>query len=108
MSKNKKTNPRSIPRSQADCDKQWRIGCIEGIRLMEAIFLRVLIDKHSDEVDVSKVWGELTSYTETWAKGKLTPADIRNSLKEEDKIMLISGPSSALLNERERETNNAN
>lgn len=94
--KNERKNPRSIPRTQADCDREWKIGCIEGLRLMEAILLRVLIDKHPDEIDLEKLWEELTSYTTQWAKGKLTAADLRRSLAEEDKIHLLAGPTKAL------------
>jgi hypothetical protein len=94
--KHEKKNPRSIPRTQADCDREWKIGCIEGLRLMEAILLRVLIDKHPDEIDLEKLWKELTDYTSQWAKGKLTAADLRRSLAEEDKIYLLDGPSKAI------------
>lgn len=94
--KHEKKNPRSIPRTQADCDREWKIGCIEGLRLMEAILLRVLIDKHPDEIDLEKLWGELTDYTSQWSKGKLTAADLRRSLAEEDKIHLLAGPTKAL------------
>ena len=94
--KHEKKNPRSIPRTQADCDREWRIGCIEGLRLMEAILLRVLIDKHADEIDLEKLWGELTSYTTQWANGNLSAADLRRSLAEEDKIHLLDGPSKAI------------
>jgi hypothetical protein len=94
--KHEKENPRNIPRTQADCNREWKIGCIEGLRLMEAILLRVLIDKHPDEIDLEKLWKELTDYTSQWAKGKLTAADLRRSLAEEDKIYLLDGPSKAI------------
>lgn len=94
--KHEKKNPRNIPRTQADCDREWKIGCIEGIRLMEAILLRVLIDKHPDEIDLEKLWGELADYTGQWSKGNLTAADLRRSLAEEDKIHLLDGPTKAI------------
>ena len=98
MSKKKreKKNPRNIPRTEADCKREWRIGCIEGLRLMEAILLRVMIDKHDGEIDLEKLWGELTDYTSQWAKGNLTAADLRRSLADEDKICLLNGPSKAI------------
>lgn len=48
----RKTNPRRIPRTGADCDRAWKEGCIEGIRIAEAVFMTVLKDKHSHEVDL--------------------------------------------------------
>lgn len=104
MAKKKKhmPNPNRIPKTQADVDRAWDIGCIDGLRLMEAILLRVLIDKHSGEIDLPQFWRELTEQTEAWAEGRITAADIRNSLKEEDKIMLMSGPSSAIAHDRRK------
>jgi hypothetical protein len=96
----KKTNPRNIPKTQEDCNRSWREGCIEGLRLMEAIIMRVMIDKHPDEIDLNVLWDELNMYTKQWADGKLTPADIRQSLKTEDNIFLLDGPSKAIAHSR--------
>ena len=101
--KGKKQNPRNQPRTQEDVNRAWDVGCIDGIRLMEAITLRVLIDKHEGDIDIPRFWTELTEQTAAWAEGRLTAADIRNSLKEEDKIMLASGPSSAIAHDRRAE-----
>ena len=96
----KKTNPRKIPRTQEDCDRAWREGCIEGLRLMEAILMRVLLDKHHDEIDLTVLWPELCDYTEAWAEGRVSAADIRLSLKTEDGIELMGGPSRAIAHGR--------
>ena len=99
MAKNK-TNPRKQPRTEEDCRRSWRVGCIDGLRLMEAILLRVLIDKHEGEIDINALWNELTEYTQAWADGRVTAADIRDSLKHEDKVLLLSGPSKAIAHDR--------
>jgi len=100
--KKHKQNPRQIPCTQEDVKREWRVGCIDGLRLMEAITLRVLIDKHEGEIDIPKFWAELTEQTSAWAEGRITAADLRNSLKEEDKILLMSGPSSAIAHDRRK------
>ena len=100
MRKEKKTNPRKQPRTEEDCRRAWSVGCIEGLRLMEAILLRVLIDKHESEIDVNALWNELTEYTQAWADGRLTAADIRETLRREDKVHLLSGPSKAIAHGR--------
>ena len=53
-----KTNPRSIPRSEADVRRARREGWVEGIRLNEALWLLTLFDKHP-EVDAAAVWFEV-------------------------------------------------
>ncbi len=102
MAKNKKTNPRKQPRTEEDCKRSWKVGCIEGLRLMEAILLRVLLDKHRDEIDVYAFWNELTEYTNSWAEGRVTVADLRDSLKNEDEVFLITGPSKAISHSNRR------
>lgn len=94
--KSKKPNPRNIPRTQADCDRAWQEGCIEGLRLMEAILMRVLLDKHPNDIDLTVLWPELCDYTTAWAEGRVSAADIRLSLKTEDGIELMGGPSKAI------------
>lgn len=99
MAKNK-TNPRKQPRTEEDCRRAWRVGCIDGLRLMEAILLRVLIDKHEGEIDVNALWNELVDYTQAWADGRVTAADLRETLRREDKVLLLSGPSKAIAHGR--------
>lgn len=95
MSKNR-TNPRKIPRTEEDCRREYRRGFIEATRTMEAVVLRVGIDKHSDTLDIDRFWQDMTDYMVQVSKGKLTLADLRDTLKQEDKIKLLAGPSKAI------------
>ena len=92
----KKQNPRKMPRSQADCNRAWREGCVEGMRVAEAIFLVVLHDKHSTEVNVKQVWDEIVDKTIALDKGYFTASDLRETLRSEYGIELLSGPSKAI------------
>lgn len=94
--KRERVNPRRVPRSEADCRQEWKAGVIEGLRLMECILLRVMIDKHPDALDLEKLWQELPDYSTAWADGKVTSADLRDSLRQEDEILLMGGPSRAI------------
>lgn len=94
--KRERVNPRRVPRSEADCRQEWKAGVIEGLRLMECILLRVMIDKHPDALDLNQLWEEMTYYSSQWAAGKITSADLRDSLRQEDEILLMGGPSRAI------------
>lgn len=97
----KKINPRRKPATEEDVNRAWKEGAIEGLRLMEAIVMRVMIDKFPDQ-DLTVFWETLTMYTRQWADGKLSAADIRESLKTEDNIHLLDGPSSAIAHSKRR------
>ena len=97
-----KTNPRRRPVSQVDVDRAWQEGCIEGLRLAEAIFLTVLADKHSDEVDLQQVWDEIVDKTEAMDQGYITGADMRQALKDDYGINLLAGPSKAIAHNRRK------
>lgn len=96
MGKNKKANPRKQPRTEEDVRRAWKEGCIDGMRLAEAIFLSVLKDKHDSEIDVLGVWREIAEKTKAMNEGYFTPADLRRSLKEDYGIELLAGPSKAI------------
>ena len=46
-----KTNPRRIPRTQADVDKAYSNGIVEGLNRCIDLMLYVLIDKHDAPMD---------------------------------------------------------
>lgn len=46
-----KTNPRRIPRTQADVDKAYSNGIVEGLNRGIDLMLYVLIDKHDAPMD---------------------------------------------------------
>lgn len=90
-----KTNPRSIPRSEADVRRARREGWVEGIRLNEALWLLTLFDKHP-EVDAAAVWFEVCEMTKSTDRRYMTAADVRNTLREEYGFDLLGGPSKAI------------
>lgn len=96
----KKINPRRKPASHADVDRAWSEGCIEGMRLAEAIFLTVLADKHSHEINLQQVWDEIVDKTEAMDQGYFTGADMRQALKDDYGIELLTGPSKAIAHSR--------
>lgn len=78
-----KTNPRRIPRTQADVDKAYSNGIVEGLSRGIDLMLYVLIDKHDAPMDdVQQLAGELNHAAQCVAEGYVTWADIRQMLKE--------------------------
>ena len=81
-----KTNPRNVPRTEADVKRARREGWVEGLRLMEALFLLALCDKCPD-VDAVAVWMEVCEKTKSSDKRYFTAADVC-SLAKTGKIEL--------------------
>lgn len=76
------TNPRRIPRTQADVDKAYSNGVVEGLSRGIDLMLYVLIDKHDAPMDdVQQLAGELNHAAQCVAEGYVTWADIRQMLK---------------------------
>lgn len=79
-----KTNPRRIPRTQADVDKAYSNGVVEGLNRGIDLMLYVLIDKHDAPMDdVQQLASELNHAAQCVAEGYVTWADIRQMLKED-------------------------
>lgn len=79
----KKTNPRKIPRTQADVERAYNDGIAEGLSRGIDLMLYVLIDKHDAPMDdVQQFAGELNHAAQCVAEGYVTWADIRQMLKE--------------------------
>jgi hypothetical protein len=77
------TNPRRIPRTQADVDKAYSNGILEGLNRGIDLMLYVVIDKHDAPMDdVQQLAGELNHAAQCVAEGYVTWADIRQMLKE--------------------------
>ena len=80
-----KTNPRRIPRTQADVDKAYSNGIVEGLNRCIDLMLYVLIDKHDAPMDdVQQLAGELNHAAQCVAEGYISWSDIRQMLKEYD------------------------
>lgn len=78
-----RTNPRRIPRTQADVDKARSDGITEGLNRGIDLLLYVVIDKHDAPMeDIQQLAAELNHAAECVAEGYITWADIRQMLKE--------------------------
>lgn len=79
-----KTNPRRIPRTQADVDRALEQGRDEGINGALTIMLYTLMDKFGAGDDELKEFAEAFSYTvDSIEKGYITEADLRKVVKDE-------------------------
>lgn len=79
----KRINPRRVPRTQADVDKAYNDGIVEGLNRGIDLMLYVLIDKHDAPMDdLQQLAGELNHAAQCVAGGYVTWADIRQMLKE--------------------------
>lgn len=79
----RRSNTRRIPRTQADVDKAYINGIVEGLNRGIDLMLYVLIDKHDAPMDdVQQFAGELNHAAQCGAEGYITWADIRQMLKE--------------------------
>lgn len=80
-----KTNPRKIPRTQADVDRAYEDGITDGLKRGIDLMLYVLIDKHDAPMeDLQQLAGELNHAAQCVAEGYISWSDIRQMLKEYD------------------------
>jgi hypothetical protein len=79
----KRTNPRTRPATQADVNKAWERGVLDGVSNASAIFLTVLVDKFNGADHVADVWNEINKLSEEVKEGRVTFADLRRVLLEE-------------------------
>lgn len=79
-----KTNPRKIPRTQADVDRAMEQGKMLGTELCLTLVLFTLQDKFgAGDEDLTK-FSDAFHYTlDSLCKGYITEADIRQALKTE-------------------------
>lgn len=79
-----KTNPRRIPRTQADVDRAHELGREEGSNGALVLFLYTLLDKFGATDDELKQFADAFSYTvDSIEKGYITEADLRTVVREE-------------------------
>ena len=79
-----KTNPRRVPRTQADVDRAREQGREEGINGALTIMLYTLMDKFSADDDQLREFAEAFSYTvDSTEKGYITEGDLRKVVRDE-------------------------
>lgn len=82
-----KTNPRRIPRTQADVDRAEEKGRPFGMEFMTNLTLWILLDKHdAPDEDVLQLRDEILYLCDSIEKGYVSYPDIRRGLLEEHDI----------------------
>ena len=82
-----KTNPRRIPRTQADVDRAEEKGRLFGMEFMTNLTLWILLDKHdAPDEDVLQLRDEILYLCDSIEKGYVSYPDIRRALLEEHDI----------------------
>lgn len=79
-----KTNPKRIPRTQADVDKAFMDGMNAGMEISIDMMMTIFLDKHGatqEELDVFAA--ELHELCDSINKGYVNYADVRNTLRED-------------------------
>ncbi len=80
----KHTNPKKIPRTQADVDRAEKKGQIFGMEFAVTLVLWILLDKHdAPDEDVQTLNEEVKYLCDSIEKGYVSYPDIRRALKEE-------------------------
>ena len=80
----KKTNPKRIPKTQADVDRAEEKGRAFGMEFMANLTLWVLIDKHdAPDEDVLQLRDEILYLCDSIDKGYVSYPDIRRALRVE-------------------------
>lgn len=81
--RSKKTNPRNIPRTQADVDKSWEDGVLVGVSNATAIFLTVMADKFDFGEQMTPLWNEINKLSEEIKERRVSVADLKHTLLDE-------------------------
>ena len=80
----KKTNPRKIPKTQADVDKAYERGKTEGAKSSIIIMMYAMKDKFgaSDE-ELTEFFEAITYTVDSINKGYITEKDLQTVIKED-------------------------
>lgn len=83
MSGRKKTNPNKIPRTEADCRREYDRGIAEGVSLSRAIVLSVLLDKYAAADYIRDIWADVLKLSAEIVEGRVKLPDLERVLLEE-------------------------
>ena len=79
-----KTNPKRIPRTEADCRKAYDKGLLDGSVGALTIMLYVMKDKYGYSEDQLHKFADQFNYVaDSMAQGYVTKADLMQVVKEE-------------------------
>ena len=82
----KKTNPRKIPRTQADVDRAFQFGCYKGSETALIILVHTVCDMGVDDDFVERLWDDYKYNVDSIHKGYMKLGDVRKTLEEERNI----------------------
>ena len=82
----RKINPNRIPRTQADVDRAWEKGVMDGVSNACAIFMTVLLDKFNAADYIMDVWLEINKLSSEVAERRVSVCDLKRVLKDEYQI----------------------
>lgn len=86
----KKTNPKRRPATGADVKRAKDAGMTFGVEFGINCVLHILLDKHNaPEEDIMQLRDEFMYLMDSIAKGYVTYADIRQSLRRENNLEVI-------------------
>lgn len=78
-----KTNPRRRPATQADVNRAYADGIVDGVSNACAIILTVLVDKFNAADYIPDVWREINKLSAEVKERRVSLADLRCVLREE-------------------------
>lgn len=78
-----RTNPRKIPRSEADCRREFARGVTDGVSLSRAILLTVLLDKYGADDWIVDYWQDVVKLSEEVRENRVNLFDLERVLREE-------------------------
>lgn len=78
-----KINPRRRPKTEADVNRAWEQGVLDGVTNACAIFMTVLVDKFDGGPYIPDVWREINKLSEEIKERRVSVADLRHTLLEE-------------------------
>lgn len=82
--KPKDKSPRSIPRTQQDCDRAEQKGRLFGIDWAINLFLFILKDKHdATDAELDQFRDEFNEYLDLINRGEIKLRDVKGALKFE-------------------------
>lgn len=82
--KAKQKSPKSIPRTQQDCDRAEEKGRMIGIGWALNLFLFILRDKHdASDAEIDQFRDEFNEYLNLINKGEIKLRDVKGALKFE-------------------------
>ena len=78
-----KTNPKKIPRTQADVDRAYEKGILDGSDLACVIMMSALLDKFNAAEYIPDIWEAFGKLSEEIKEGRVSLPDLRRVLREE-------------------------